>query len=159
MLVPQFQNSMQSITEAPVTIYRHNTCPLLPTDDVSPLGSGKIFTDIVIIGDNNSAENTRTCPRVIKCVNNPLDDRDWGFLSVNWSAQRLESLRLILIEVQEFRKAYRAQQPEDHRRFGRREALAREHSIKIIGLAIADQQEDQERREARAGRTSTCATM
>jgi hypothetical protein len=38
------------------------------------------------------------------------------------------------------------QQPDDHQRFGRREALAREHSIKVIGFAI-EHQEDRKRRE------------
>jgi hypothetical protein len=145
---------MQSVTEAPITIYRHYTNPVLPTDEISPLGSGNIFTDIIV------ASSPQTRPRVIKCVKHPLNGRDAGFLSVNWEKQRLETLRRVLVEVQECGTAYWAQQPADHQRFGRREALAREHSIKIIEMAIvyADQDE-REKREGRTRRTSVCVVM
>lgn len=135
---------MQSVTEALITIYRHYTHPILPTDEISPLGSGNIFTDIVVIS------GPKIRPRVIKCIKHPLNDRDAGFLSVNWERQCLENLRRVLVEVQEFRTAYRAQQPADHRRFERREALAREHSIKVIEMAIVYL--DQDEREKREGR-------
>lgn len=146
--------TMQSVTEAPITIYRHYTHPILPTDEISLLGSGNIFTDIIII----SSPQTR--PRVIKCVKLPLNDRDAGFLSVNWDRARLENLRRVLVEVQECRTAYWAQQLADHQRFGRREALAREHSIKIIEMAIGFAYEDErEKREGRLRRTSVCGVM
>ena len=145
---------MQSVTETPITIYCHYTHPVLPTDEIAPLGSGNIFTDIIII----SGPQTR--PRVIKCVKHPLNDRDAGFLSVNWERQRLEILRHVLVEVQKLRTAYWAQQLADHQRFGRREALAREHSIKIVEVAIgyADQDE-REKLEGRVRRTSVCGVM
>lgn len=145
---------MQSVTEAPITIYRHYTHPILTTDDISPLGSGNIFTDVIII----SGPQTR--PRVIKCVKHPLNDRDAGFLSVNWERQRLVNLRRVLVEVQEFRTAYWAQQPADHQMFGWREALAREHSIKIVEMAIGYADHDErEKREGRTRRTSVCVVM
>lgn len=131
---------MEPVTETPLDKYRDHTAPLLLTDDISTLGSGSIFTDIVVLS------NPQTRPRVIKCVKHPLDDRDAGFLSTNWSDQRLQDLRRILIEVGECRKVFWVQQPDDHQRFGRREALAREHSIKVIGFAI-EHQEDRKRRE------------
>jgi len=97
---------------------------------------------------------------VIKCVKHPLNDRDAGFLSVNWERQRLVNLRRVLVEVQEFRTAYWAQQPADHQRFGRREALAREHSIKIVEMAIGYADHDErEKREGRTRRTSVCVVM
>lgn len=145
---------MQSVTEAPITIYRHYTHPILQSDEISPLGSGNIFTDIVVIS------GPKTCPRVIKCVKHPLNDRDAGFLSVNWERQRLENLRRVLVEVQETRTAYWAQQPADHRRFGRREALAREHSIKVIEMVIVYlDQDEREKREGRVRWTTICAVM
>lgn len=131
---------MESVTETPVPTYHHHTTPLLPTDDISTLGSGSIFTDMIVL---SSPQNQ---PRVIKCIKHPLDDRDAGYLSVNWRDQRLQDLRRILIEVGECRKAYWAQQSDDDQRFGRRKALAREHSIKAIGFAI-EHQEDRKRRE------------
>lgn len=76
--VPTPEATMQSVTEAPITIYRHHTTPLFPTDDITPLGSGNIFTDIIVV----SSPQAR--PRGIKCVKHPLNDRDAGFLSVNW---------------------------------------------------------------------------
>lgn len=152
--IPTPEATMQSVTEGPITVYRHYTTPLLPTDGISPLGSGSIFTDIVII----SGPQTRA--RVIKCVKHPLNDRDAGFLSVNWERQRLGNLRRVLVEVQECRTAYWTQQPADHQRFGRREALAREHSTKIIEMAIVyANQDEREKREGRVRWTTMCAVM
>jgi hypothetical protein len=128
--------SMQPINECPITKYHHHTGPLRPTDKISPLGSGNIFTDIIVL--DNETQTTQSHPRHIKCVRHPLDDRDGGFLAANWSRWRLEKLQSVLIEVKDDRKAYWERQPYDHRRFGRREALAREHSIKVVGQAIAD---------------------
>jgi hypothetical protein len=69
-------------------------------------------------------------------------------------------MRGVLLEVRECRTVYWAQQPDDHRRFGRREALAREHSVKVIDLAILDQEErEREAREGRMRRDRLCAVM
>ena len=144
--------TMQPVTETPITIYRHHTTPLLPTDDITPLGSGNIFTDIIVV----SSPQAR--PRGIKCIKHPLDDRYAGFISVNWAGQRLANLRRVLVEVQECRTAYWAQQPADHQRFGRREALAREHSIKVIEMAI-EYQGEMESRKPRVRWTTMCAVM
>ena len=147
---------MQPVTETPITSYYHKTYPTLPNDRISTLGSGNLFTDIIII--SNNAPHSQ--PRVIKCIRHPLNDRDAGFLSGNWSRERLQKMRSVLLEVKECRAVYWAQQPDDHRRFGRREALAREHSIKIIDLTILDQEErEREKREGRMRRTSWCAVM
>lgn len=146
---------MQSITEVPITSYSysHNTHPPLPNDNISPLGSGNIFTNIIIISNNPQ-------PLVIKCIRHPLNDRDAGFLSGNWSRERLRKMRSVLLEVKECRTVYWAQQPDDHQRFGRREALAREHSVKVIDSVILDQEEREgERREGRMRRDRLCAVM
>ena len=84
---------MQSVTEAPVTIHRHYTTPLLQTDEICPLSSGNIFTDTIVLS------GPQTSTRVIKCVKHPLNDRDAGLFSANCSEQRLASLQRILGEI------------------------------------------------------------
>jgi len=64
----------------------------------------------------------------------------------------------ILIEVKTCRAIYWEQQPLDHQRFGRREAMARDHSIKVVGLAITAQEES-ERRNRPVEWNSPCTVM
>jgi hypothetical protein len=152
----RISDPIQPITETPMTKYQLHTAPFLPTDNVSPLGSSNIFTDIVIL--DNETQPTQYHPRHIKCVRHPLDDRDGAFLAPNWSRWHLAKLQRILLEVKEYRTAYWERQPSDHRRFGRREVLAREHSIKFVGQAIADQEESN-RRKRRVEGPMMCAVM
>lgn len=147
---------MQPTTETPIIKYHHHTAPLRPTDKISPLGSGNIFTDIIIL--DNETQPTQSHQRQIKCVRHPLDDRDGGSLAANWSRWRLKKLQSVLVEVKECRTAYWEEQPHDQSRFGRREALAREHSIRVIGQAIASQQE-RNRRERRVEGPMMCDVM
>ena len=144
---------MQSVTEASVTIYRNYTTPLLlPIAEISPLSSGNIFTDAIVL----RGPQTRT--RVIRCVKHPLNDRDAKLFSANWSGQGLVSLQSVLGEVQKFRMAYWTQQLADHQRFGRREALKREYSSKVIEMATV-RQEERRKRRGPARRNTMCAVM
>jgi hypothetical protein len=147
---------MQSTDEVPTTTYQHLIGTLQSTDNISPLKSGNIFTDIVLLSDNTPQAQNR--PRMIRCVKHPLADRDGTYIASIRSRRLSESLRDVLVEVNILRASYWETQPIDHQRFGRKEAMAREHSIKVVGLAIKTQ-ENKERRNRPVKWTRLCDVM
>lgn len=120
---------MPSTNEFRTTAHYHNFEELRPNDKFTLLGSGNVHTDVV----DMSKPEVRG-QRTIQCIKHPLTDRDLN--SKTWNKQQLEQLRDVLADVEASRRLYWARQPVDAGRLGRRESMAREHSIRVVERAI-----------------------
>jgi hypothetical protein len=121
---------MQQPTSPQPTIHHHKATHPNFSSDISTIGSGTFANDVAHLGVHNDSPSHR----IIRRVKHPLTDSDLD--SAAWTKQQLEQLRDVLVNLDADRKLFWSNQPVDAGRFGRRESMARQCSIRVIERAI-----------------------